>query len=175
MLVILRVRRRADNDSLASKDEQTFSSRGQISPDEIENCKAEDGSDWLLGSGSFGQVYKGLRRGVQAVAVKKLNCTTSPDAWLRLLVKEVNVLKEVSYDRNIVQFYGACLEDQATAMLVMEYMAVRFWHLPVPRSCLCAVLVCLACAGSGEDEGQCAFAICVQDTNVVLMLLPLCW
>ena len=67
-----------------------------------------------------------MRRGVQAVAVKKFKCTTSPDAWLRLLVKEANLLKEVSYDRNIVQFYGACLEDQESAMLVMEYMAVRF-------------------------------------------------
>ena len=98
---------------------------GEISPDEIEICKTRDGSDWVLGMGSFGVVYKGLRRGVQEVAVKKLHCSTEGDAWLRLLAKEVFVLKKVSYDRNIVQFYGACLQDQASAMLVMEYMAVR--------------------------------------------------
>ena len=71
------------------------------------------------------QVYKGLRRGVQEVAVKKLARNTSEDVWFKLLTKEIDVLKKVSYDRNIVQYYGACLQDQASAMLVMEYMAVR--------------------------------------------------
>ena len=32
--------------------------------------KRPDGSDWLLGSGGFGKVYKALRNGVQHVAVK---------------------------------------------------------------------------------------------------------
>ena len=98
---------------------------GELDPAEIEICKAEDGSDWLLGSGSFGDVYKGMRRGVQEVAVKKLRCTMPADTWLQLLAKEIYVLKKISYDRNIVQFYGACLQDQASAMLVMEYMEVR--------------------------------------------------
>ncbi len=70
-------------------------------------------------------MYKGLRRGVQEVAVKKLARNTSEDVWFKLLTKEIDVLKKVSYDRNIVQYYGACLQDQASAMLVMEYMAVR--------------------------------------------------
>ena len=108
------------------------------------------------------QVYKGLRRGVQEVAVKKLARNTAEDVWFKLLTNEIDVLKkvcdvslsayiklvmrilqpyqcsgcpaltrelsactQVSYDRNIVQYYGACLQDQASAMLVMEYMAVR--------------------------------------------------
>ena len=79
----------------------------------------------MLGSGSFGTVFKGLRRGFQEVAVKKLACGTAEDAWLRLLSKEVQILKKVSLDRNIVQFYGACLRSQQSAMLVMEYMEVR--------------------------------------------------
>ena len=33
------------------------SANWQINADEIEICRAEDGSDWLLGSGSFGQVW----------------------------------------------------------------------------------------------------------------------
>ena len=39
-------------------------------------------------------------------------------------VQEIQLLRRISFDRNIVQFYGACLESQPP-MLVMEYMAVR--------------------------------------------------
>jgi len=39
---------------------------------ELEIAKRPDGSDWELGSGGFGKVYKALRHGVQPVAVKKL-------------------------------------------------------------------------------------------------------
>lgn len=34
--------------------------------------KRPDGSDWELGTGGFGKVYKAMRNGVQPVAVKKL-------------------------------------------------------------------------------------------------------
>ena len=34
------------------------------------------------------------------------------------------MLQKVSYDRNIVQYYGACLAAEQP-MLIMEYMAVR--------------------------------------------------
>jgi hypothetical protein len=33
-------------------------------------------------------------------------------------------MERVSFDRNIVQYYGACL-DEEVPLLVMEYMAVR--------------------------------------------------
>ena len=38
-------------------------------------------------------------------------------------MQEIRLLKRISFDRNIVQFYGACLESQPP-MLVMEYMGV---------------------------------------------------
>lgn len=39
-------------------------------------------------------------------------------------VQEVDVLKLVSYDRNVVQFYGTCPYGNQT-MLVLEYMEVK--------------------------------------------------
>lgn len=101
----------------------------RIDPSEIEICKATDGSDLLLGTGSFGNVYKGLRGGFQEVAVKKLRCTIASDVdQMRLLKKEIVILKRASFDRNIVQYYGFCIEKQVSAMLVMEYLAVRSRH-----------------------------------------------
>lgn len=43
---------------------------------------------------------------------------------LQLMRKEIAILKHVSFDPHIVQFYGACTTEPA--MLVMEYMEVRF-------------------------------------------------
>lgn len=36
-------------------------------------------------------------------------------------MQEIAVLRSLSFDRNLVQFYGACLEREH-AMLVLEYM-----------------------------------------------------
>lgn len=40
----------------------------EIHESEVEICKREDGSLWHLGGGSFGQVFKAIRNGVQPVA-----------------------------------------------------------------------------------------------------------
>ncbi len=50
----------------------------------------------------------------------------------QLLQEEVHIMERVSFDRNIVQYYGACLNEEVP-LLVMEYMAVR-------SSSLCQVL-----------------------------------
>ena len=47
----------------------------------------------------------------------------TPDSGL-LLTQEIRLLERISHDRNIVQFYGACLQTNPP-MLVMEYMGVR--------------------------------------------------
>jgi len=37
-------------------------------------------------------------------------------------VQEIGILKSISYDRNIVQFYGACLKSATSEpMLLLEY------------------------------------------------------
>jgi serine/threonine protein kinase len=37
-------------------------------------------------------------------------------------LQEVGILKSLNYDRNIVQFYGACLQEGSDPMLVCEFM-----------------------------------------------------
>lgn len=34
----------------------------------------------------------------------------------------MGILKGLNYDRNIVQFYGACIQDGVNPMLVVEFM-----------------------------------------------------
>ena len=39
------------------------------------------------------------------------------------MLQEIRILRSVSFDRNIVQFCGACLQPTDT-MMILEYMAV---------------------------------------------------
>ncbi|KAK9830253.1 hypothetical protein WJX72_010587 [[Myrmecia] bisecta] len=97
----------------------TFVHGWDIGTGNIEICRRPDGSEWVLGEGSFGMVYRAVRSGVQDVAVKVL--TRADENQLRQFSKEISILKSLSFDRNIVQFYGACLQD-SKPMLVLEYM-----------------------------------------------------
>eukprot|EP00884_Botryococcus_braunii_P017382 jgi/Botrbrau1/4327/Bobra.0232s0018.1 len=89
-----------------------------ISPDSLEFAHRPDGSVWVLGSGSFGQVIKGVRDGVHDVALKISTCKldTNSEAFTR----EVALLKSCR-NSNIVQFQGVCVVDDCV-WLVMEYM-----------------------------------------------------
>lgn len=44
-----------------------------------------------------------------------------------LHLQEIALLRRLSFDGNIIQFYGACLQQQNT-MMVVEYMAVSSGH-----------------------------------------------
>ncbi|KAL3136950.1 hypothetical protein ABBQ32_006555 [Trebouxia sp. C0010 RCD-2024] len=90
-----------------------------LDPAEITICKRSDGSDWVLGVGSFGQVVKGLRGGVQDVALKMLIGETH--FQVNSFRQEIEILKSLSFDRSIVQFYGTC-PWQGKTMLVLEHM-----------------------------------------------------
>lgn len=49
-----------------------------IAAESIEICRNPDGDPWLLGEGSYGRVYRGVRGGVQDVAVKVLLLSVFP-------------------------------------------------------------------------------------------------
>ncbi|KAI7838603.1 hypothetical protein COHA_007611 [Chlorella ohadii] len=93
----------------------------RITPDEIEICKRPDGSDWELGSGGFGKVYKALRHGAQPVAVKVLAAVGEAryQSQEEAFVREIALLRACR-DPNVVAFLGACIQSDRT-MLVTEY------------------------------------------------------
>lgn len=90
---------------------------GLIHPNEIVICKRPDGSDWCLGTGLFGKVYKAVRRGTRDVAVKKLNLGK---AALRTFSRDIGILEKVSRHASIVELYGACQAEPV--MICMEFM-----------------------------------------------------
>ncbi|DBA75882.1 TPA: Serine/threonine-protein kinase Nek3 [Trebouxia sp. C0004] len=87
----------------------------------LEICRRPDGSLWLLGEGACGKVYKAMRDGVQEVAVKVLAASQFSGIAEGIQLQEIHLMHKLSYDRNMVQLYGACL-DSTCPMLVMEYM-----------------------------------------------------
>ena len=52
-------------------------------------------------AGLLVQVYKGIKNGVQDVAVKVL--ANADETQLRYFEQEIKMMKQVSFDRNIVQ------------------------------------------------------------------------
>ena len=55
--------------------------------------------------------------------MKMSSTCTAAYAVLLAYLQEIQLLKRISHDRNVVQFYGACLETKPP-MLIMEYMGV---------------------------------------------------
>ena len=97
----------------------------EVHPNELEILKRPDGSgtDWELGRGAWGRVYKALRGGVQPVAVKELQTGSSggiQQISVEAFKQEIAILRACR-DANIVQFQGAHLGPDQT-LLVTEYM-----------------------------------------------------
>lgn len=74
------------------------------------------------------QVFKGLRNGLQPVAVKQLH--DGGDDVARALRREVRALKLVSANANVVQLYGVVLDGDTPAM-VLELCEVRRRKFPL--------------------------------------------
>ncbi|KAK9808963.1 hypothetical protein WJX72_007093 [[Myrmecia] bisecta] len=88
--------------------------------EDIQLVKTADGKDWELGAGSFGRVVKGVRNDVQDVAVKML--FKMDPKMQQEFQHEIELMRYVSRDANIVQFYGICHIDD-TLCLIAEYMS----------------------------------------------------
>mmetsp|Transcript_3518 Transcript_3518/g.10219 ORF Transcript_3518/g.10219 Transcript_3518/m.10219 type:complete len:508 (+) Transcript_3518:246-1769(+) len=91
----------------------------EIDMSDIKIVKRKNGEDWELGSGNFGKVMRGIRGDVQPVAIKS---TFKRDRQMEdAFIREIAMMKYVSRDRNIVQFYGACVQTN-NLLLVAELM-----------------------------------------------------
>ncbi|DBA88396.1 TPA: hypothetical protein ACH3X2_004890 [Trebouxia sp. C0005] len=96
-----------------------------INPEQIKICEHPRGGPWQLGSGSFGVVYK-AKKGMQDVAVKTIHSRlVSPHVPVSEAAdnidRELQMWKVLSFDKNLVQFYGSCEQD-GKVLLVLEYM-----------------------------------------------------
>eukprot|EP00891_Asterochloris_glomerata_P007287 jgi/Astpho2/7287/Aster-01593 len=109
----------ASNSSGARAGMQALaSSAGTIPLDRIQLSRRPDGSEWRLGSGAFGDVFRGVWDGVHPVAVKRFK-----GAFLEGRVdisNELEVLKLCRH-RNILQFYGVAVAGDEV-MLITELM-----------------------------------------------------
>lgn len=91
----------------------------EIDMTDIKIVKRADGSDWELGTGNFGKVMRGVRNDVQPVAIKTM--FRRDLAMEEAFIREIAMMKYISRDRNIVQFYGACIQTN-NLLLVAELM-----------------------------------------------------
>ncbi|KAK9863425.1 hypothetical protein WJX84_000788 [Apatococcus fuscideae] len=121
------------NHSAEQEDAFTAAGHGEwlISLDDIRIVRNAEGKKCRLGEGGFGIVYKALMNGVDEVAVKLVKADTPSPQEMSAFRKEVRVLRQLHH-RNIVQFYGACLEP-GSMFFVTElmkggdlYSALRF-------------------------------------------------
>ena len=74
----------------------------------------------LIGEGQFGLIHKGMWNG-RKCAIKKLKGGITKDSvqYQRLLI-ELAILSGVGTHPNIVGFFGACIQDLSSPMIVEE-------------------------------------------------------
>ncbi|KAK9805449.1 hypothetical protein WJX73_008439 [Symbiochloris irregularis] len=111
-----------------------------MAPDEIAICKRDDGTDWELGAGGFGRVYKAIKGGTTTVAVKVMGDTQDGQKTAVALLqrqeafeREILLLKSCR-DRHVVQFLGACMQN-GKLMLVTEYLEGGNLTTALERDC----------------------------------------
>eukprot|EP00884_Botryococcus_braunii_P003547 jgi/Botrbrau1/13193/Bobra.0351s0006.1 len=81
------------------------------------NVQEQDGHEWLLGEGSYGKVFKGLRDGVQDVAIKVFKGEAKHAENFN---KEIQLLRSCR-SSHIVQFQGMAKVEE-DVWLLMEFM-----------------------------------------------------
>ena len=64
------------------------------------------------------QVYRGLKDGITDVAIKTL--LHRDEATHNQFLVEINLLRSLSFDRHMVQFYGACLTSQFPMLVLVR-------------------------------------------------------
>ncbi len=105
----------------------------ELDPTEVSLCKKADGSLWRLGKGGFGEVFKGLRDGVDEVAVKIIRINSCSPRTIAEFKAEIDLISKLRH-RHIMQFYGACIQPQNLYMVTELMSSDLFSMLRLPLS-----------------------------------------
>ncbi|KAK9812276.1 hypothetical protein WJX73_009659 [Symbiochloris irregularis] len=93
-----------------------------VPPSSVHLCSYPDGRPVKLGSGSFGTVYKAVQNDGGEVAVKIFRVDgEATGQQLAAVRQEIDIIRGCRH-QNVVQFLGACL-DQDNLMLVTELLS----------------------------------------------------
>ena len=73
-----------------------------------------------IGRGAFGAIFKGTWNGKKcAFKILEKGTPTDSQHYLRHMV-EIAIMNDLNYHQNIIQFYGACLDDVSAPIIVEE-------------------------------------------------------
>ena len=86
----------------------------ELAQTDVQICLRPDGTRWRLGKGGFGEVFKGLKDGVDEVAVKVIHLQSQEN--ISLFKSEIDLISKLRH-RHIVQFYGACIKPPCLYMV----------------------------------------------------------
>ena len=86
----------------------------------LQICKYEDGSDHVLGTGAYGRVCKGIKGGVQDVAIKQVRSNFQQMQSLRAVAQLVT-----SCDAMHMMIWGPCGATAASQRNNSQEIAIR--------------------------------------------------
>ncbi|KAJ4840833.1 hypothetical protein Tsubulata_045918, partial [Turnera subulata] len=97
-----------------------WSSDGKIIYENIIDATEEFNSNYCIGSGNYGTVYKAILPTGQVVAVKKFHSSDEEETNLKAFKSEITTLLDIRH-RNIVKLYGFC-SNPKHLFLVYEFL-----------------------------------------------------
>ena len=87
----------------------------ELLPSDVQICQHANGTNWHLGKGGFGEVFKGIKDGIDEVAIKVIKLENHTSS-IQLFKHEIDLISKLRH-RNILQFYGACIKPQCLYMV----------------------------------------------------------
>ncbi|KAJ4840577.1 hypothetical protein Tsubulata_042435, partial [Turnera subulata] len=97
-----------------------WSSDGKMIYENIVDATEEFNSNYCIGSGNYGTVYKAILPTGQVVAVKKFHSSDEEEMNLKAFKSEITTLLDIRH-RNIVKLYGFC-SNPMHLFLVYEFL-----------------------------------------------------
>lgn len=134
MLIKKRKMRASDEEELSNYTSAPLEERRPASMASLNMVKLEN-AEWeipaselifnangMIGSGNFGEVYKGEWRNIP-VAIKKLKMGNISQKQLLEFREELALVKGLRPHMNVVRFYGACTQELENMCLVAEFVS----------------------------------------------------